>query len=318
MAQFSAAAGNGPDLHICCASPTHCRGRADPHLQSAAPDTATGTALLGAALPRELQEGTRCPGRSCYHTGALPQPSAAPEQAEQSPTERPTAVLSVCRRETSLSTAWLPKANAHLRLLPHPQCCVLRGDSTAGTRCYGDTVLWGHGAMGTRCYMGCAVQGRRAKAVCEWGSHIHRCNASTARNPSAASAWHTHSSAHEWIKASLCIYLVGRYLTWGSRLQAARSPPPSHHTTSAPLPAGELQLQPQPCAALLMLQVRPRAPRRAPGSSDQEPTHIPTHVPAVSPAGQDGCWEGDTGYVVQGSSSLELFCASPEPSPQPR
>lgn len=205
MAQFSAAAGNGPDLHICCASPTHCRGRADPHLQSAAPDTATGTALLGAALPRELQEGTRCPGRSCYHTGALPQPSAAPEQAEQSPTERPTAVLSVCRRETSLSTAWLPKANAHLRLLPHPQCCVLRGDSTAGTRCYGDTVLWGHGAMGTRCYMGCAVQGRRAKAVCEWGSHIHRCNASTARNPSAASAWHTHSSAHKWIKASLCI-----------------------------------------------------------------------------------------------------------------
>lgn len=71
------------------------------------------------------------------------EPSAAPEQAEQSPTERPTAVLSVCRRETSLSTAWLPKANAHLRLLPHPQCCVLRGDSAAGTRCYGDMVLYG-------------------------------------------------------------------------------------------------------------------------------------------------------------------------------
>lgn len=240
------------------------------------------------------------------------EPSAAPEQAEQSPTERPTAVLSVCRRETSLSTAWLPKANAHLRLLPHPQCCVLRGDSTAGTRCYGDTVLWGHGAI-----WGVPCRGAERRQCVNGDPTFTDVMPAQPATPAQHQPG-THTAAHTNGSKHLSVYLVGRYLTWGSRLQAARSPPPSHHTTSAPLPAGELQLQPQPCAALLMLQVRPRAPRRAPGSSDQEPTHIPTHIPAVSPAGQDGCWEGDTGYVVQGSSSLELFCASPEPSPQPR
>lgn len=156
------------------------------------------------------------------------EPSAAPEQAEQSPTERPTAVLSVCRRETSLSTAWLPKANAHLRLLPHPQCCVLRGDSAAGTRCYGDMVLWGHGAI-----WGVLCRGAERRQCVNGDPTFTDVMPAQPATPAQHQPG-THTAAHTNGSKHLSVYLVGRYLTWGSRLQAARSPPPSRHTTSAP------------------------------------------------------------------------------------